>query len=496
MVLSASRHLRHSQLTSLPAESVQVSSSVSTALWASLFFPQLPLEVLRSEINDTPWVVVFDLRGQQSVYAASAPAQARGVEVGMLFTAAYALCPELETAPRDEASEQACLTKLADWAGQYSSVVSLEPQALVVEIGASLTLFGGLQAMQVHMLQALHQLGHEAHLAIAPTPQAALLLARCGVEECVNEVDALRATLGKLPIAALQMTDKQAALSTRLGLRSLYDLWRLPRAGLATRFGVEFVDYLARLLGQQTEPRLAHQTAPTFSARWSFPLETDNMTFIMHGIEQLLPKLASFMCRRELALNRIWMVLYHPENLSSRIELGMQQLCRESQHMLNLFHERLNQTKLSAPVLELELIADEFHAFVPGSQTMFADDDEQDAEWQQLIDQLQTRLGSEAVRGLQLRDEHRPEQAWAYGDAHEVDVVHNRPLWLMPQPCLLRNGLKGIELLSEPERIESGWWDGCDIRRDYYFGRDGVGRRLWLFCDLTNNNWYVHGLFG
>jgi protein ImuB len=36
-------------------------------------------------------------------------------------------------------------------------------------------------------------------------------------------------------------------------------------------------------------------------------------------------------------------------------------------------------------------------------------------------------------------------------------------------------------ILTGPERIESGWWDGGDVRRDYYMVETGDGQRAWVF---------------
>ncbi|ALP52898.1 hypothetical protein Tel_06860 [Candidatus Tenderia electrophaga] len=479
-----------------PPQSTPVAAAAKTSLWAALVFPRLALEVLREPVDESPWVVVQAQRGQSLVYAASEPARAQGVAMGMALTAAYALCPVLQTEERDAAAEQSCLAALADRAGQYSSMVSLEPDGLLLEIGASLKLFGGLGALQAQLRHTLQQLPHVVSMAVTPTPQAALLLARCAVEATVTEAEALRAALGDLPLAALSVSNKQARLFSRLGLRNLRDLWRLPGDGLARRFGREFVDYLNRLLGHTPEPRPAHQGAPEFSTRWVFPIETDNTTFILHALEQLLPQLIRFMRARELALERLQIMFYHPGKQISRLELGMQRLCRDAAHMLELLRERLEREVLIAPVLELELSADELHPFNAHNAPLFSRDDEDDGEWQQLLDQLQNRLGAAAVTGLQLLDEHRPEHAWDYGPAQSGETAPGRPLWLLPQPSPLPGGIRGMTLLSEPERIESGWWDGRDLRRDYYRARDKNGRRLWLFRDLNDGRWYLHGLFG
>lgn len=498
---AAAAHLQHALF---PSQSSRVSSPPATgraSLWMGLFFPRLSLEALDADVDARPWAAIDETHGKQIIHAASQPAREMGVEPSMALTAAYALCPELQTERRDHSAELACLTDLADGAVQYSSMVSLEPQALLLEIGASLKLFGGLQALWARVEGDLRQQPYGVDMAVAPTPQAALLLARCGMQARITENAASRAVLGKLPLAVLPVTEKQASLLGKMGLRKLHDLWRLPREGLIKRLGLEFIDYLDRLLGDKPEIRLPHKSAPSFSTAWPFPQETENMTFILHGIEQLLPPLVKFMGLRELALNRLAVIFYHPDKETSRLALGTRQLCRDEAHLSALIRERLNQEKLSAPVLELALEASEFHPAVIYNQSLFAPGDEQDTAWQQILDQLQTRLGEQAICQLQLRDEHRPEYAWAYGPTHHAEANSNRqlkkcPLWLLPQPQRLGRTLKGIKLTSEKERIEGGWWDGFDIRRDYYRARDHNGRHLWLFRDLQDGEWYLQGLFG
>ncbi|MCG8028115.1 MAG: DNA polymerase Y family protein [Candidatus Thiodiazotropha endolucinida] len=498
---AAASPLQHSLFSPQSRVDPEPSATGRSLLWMSLFFPRLSLEVLEADVDARPWAVTDEAHGKPIVHAASQPARKMGVESGMALTAAYALCPELQAEPRDRSAEQACLTDLADAAMQYSSVVSLEPQALLLEVGASLKLFGGLQALYERVEGDLRQQPYEVEIAVAPSPQAALLLARCAMQTCITERTALRAELGRLPLAVLPVSEKQATLLGRMGLRELRDLWRLPRAGLIKRLGLEFIDYLDRLLCDKPELRLSHKSAANFSASWHFTQETENLTFILYGIEQLLPRLVNFMRLRELALNRLQVVFYHQDKQASRLELGTRQLCRDERHLSTLIRERFNQEKLAAPVLELVLLAEEFHPAVIGNQSLFAPGEEQDSDWQQVLDQLQTRLGEEAVCHLQLCDEHRPEYAWAYAPTRPVEpkthgLLKRRPLWLMSQPQRLGSGLKEIQLTSEMERIEGGWWDGFDIRRDYYRARDRHGRRLWLFRNLQDGEWYLQGLFG
>ena len=76
-----------------------------------------------------------------------------------------------------------------------------------------------------------------------------------------------------------------------------------------------------------------------------------------------------------------------------------------------------------------------------------------------------------------------------------------RPLWLLAEPLALKTVADRpvfrdvLRFEDGPERIETGWWDGRDVRRDYYVAH-AAGRRLWVFRDCRASRWYLHGLFG
>jgi protein ImuB len=46
-----------------------------------------------------------------------------------------------------------------------------------------------------------------------------------------------------------------------------------------------------------------------------------------------------------------------------------------------------------------------------------------------------------------------------------------------------------------PERLESGWWRGPSVRRDYFRVETQHGAWLWIYRDMQTNNWYLHGVF-
>lgn len=78
--------------------------------------------------------------------------------------------------------------------------------------------------------------------------------------------------------------------------------------------------------------------------------------------------------------------------------------------------------------------------------------------------------------------------------------ISPRPLWMLDEPQRLapaRGSWPGLRLESGPERIETGWWDGGDVARDYYVAIDARGRRLWIFRRrFIPRHWFLHGIFG
>jgi protein ImuB len=76
-----------------------------------------------------------------------------------------------------------------------------------------------------------------------------------------------------------------------------------------------------------------------------------------------------------------------------------------------------------------------------------------------------------------------------------------RPVWLLPEPQPLAHLVETQPwvLRDGPERIESGWWDGHDIRRDYYIATTPSGETAWIYRDhrygIDDGEWFLHGLF-
>ena len=64
-----------------------------------------------------------------------------------------------------------------------------------------------------------------------------------------------------------------------------------------------------------------------------------------------------------------------------------------------------------------------------------------------------------------------------------------------PQFVWLDSRRERIIHCAGPERIETLWWRGPSVRRDYYRIATQSGSHLWIFRRLPDARWFLHGTF-
>jgi len=383
------------------------------------------------------------------------------------------------------------------------------PQALLLEIRGSLRLFGGLTRLQARIEAGLKTRGHEASMSITPTPRASLWLARMGQHRVIEDREALRPALGGLSLSALSLDPPLRRRLTRAGLHTLGDLWRLPRDGLARRFGPGLLLILNQALGDEPDPQ------PPWEAPWSFreTLELEE-TVVSHTrlLEYLavpLGRLCDELRAAHAAITRLHVHLLHAAHPPTRITVGVHRGTRDPARLLDLTREHLQRIRLTMTVRGIRLETDPAQTYEPEEGTLLPPGEGSGTDretWEQVMEQLQARLGRGQVTGLCTHDDLRPEQAWCdtppQGPDRSPPTSRHRPLWLLatPEPLPLRQGhpwRQGrLSLQTGPERIETGWWVGREIRRDYFLATDPGHNRLWIYRDLRSpGGWYLHGYF-
>ncbi|MDX1381048.1 MAG: DNA polymerase Y family protein, partial [Xanthomonadales bacterium] len=281
------------------------------------------------------------------------------------------------------------------------------------------------------------------------------------------------------------------------GLRTVGEVLRLPRKALARRVGTGACAYLDRVLGHRAHALRAYRPPPRYAATLDLPAELTHSPALLFPLQRMLGEMCGALRGLDRSLQQ-FTVRLHSEQDEQALGLVMQQPTRDPAVLLRLVRERLERLRLARPVRRIGLEAGTLLVHAPAQAGLLTEPGARAADVDGLIDRLRARLGSAAVRGLRGRPDHRPEHSWAFdtpaGDA-PCDALPARPAWLFPEPRPCDIGR--YHVLSGPERIETGWWDGGDCRRDYFVVRDRDGALLWAYREYKPRpGWYLHGLFG
>ncbi len=458
--------------------------------------------------------------------------------------ASAAPSPPLETAARsrskhlwyavvfvqlNEAEQSAAaLQRLCVHAQQFTSLVSMEmPNALLLEIKGSVRLFGSLERLHACIDAAWSRLQLCAHSATAPSTLAALWFARAAKRVLIEDPGLLAGALAQLPLACTGWDAERLQTLRAMGVTRVGELLRLPRAGLARRFGPAAMLDLDIALGRQAAPRRVFVRRERFRERCDFEAQIDTVAYLLKALEPLVARCARFLRERQAGVQALELRLRHRARPGTRLRLGLASITGEQRRLTDVLVHQLSRLELAAPALSMELLSGPLQPLSAASLDVFAPVRVAGGDSApQLVERLRARLGEEAVYGLCSIPEHRPEAAWrrvrelsleppgragaqmtrrriaAQSRMHELpEHGMPRPVWLLDAPVLLAappvQPPRQAALILEqgPECIESGWWDGRDVARDYYIARRTGGARLWVFQERQSKGWYLHGVF-
>jgi protein ImuB len=507
-------------------------------LWLALQFPQLPLDRLGPAAHEGPLALTAVDGSTPRIGVVNAAARAQGVRVGHTVAAALALCDVLRILPRDVRGEQETLRSLATVALGFSSHVGLHGEAgIVLEVEASQRLFDGLVPLSRAVLLACTTLGYSAQAAIAPTPSGARLLARQGERRIVRRTDTLENLVAGWPLELAEIPAATRVSLDGIGVRRFDALLRLPRAELARRFGRDLVHYLDGLFGRRAEPVEPFRPPEHFESGFELPYAIEHGQALAFPVSRLLRELGAWLLIRQQALLRAEIVLRHEDHPPSSVLLGLVRASGDVEHLIGLARAQIERLALPGPVSAMTLRALECGPLAGAARDLFASANERE-DIGRAIERLSSRLGAGAVRRLLEHAEHRPERAASRPPANELALPEtsrvrangagqpkggravaagaavndaaaayaataappaDRPLFLLDPVQPLEWWLRqagGATGFDGPERIESGWWDGAPVARDYFRIATTHGVRLWAYRERPpRDGWFVHGIF-
>ena len=492
-------------------QSFALATKPTRRLWLCIYLPTLPLQALSDKDEREAEAVFEDEKGMRRILLSDKKARAAGIIPGLAVNAALALLPTLCLKERSLLREQQALQTLAAWALQFTSFVCIEgPNILLLEIAGSLQLFGGLSSLERKIASGLKSQGVSALLSIAPTPLASTWLAKAGRRVSILAQADLTGALSKLPLRCLDWPESINESLNGMGITHVGDALRLPREGFARRFGAGRLAELDRALGRLPDPRPSYRAPEPFCSEYELSEEESASDLLLNVCQELLIELERFLLTRQLSVQRVLFIFFHLKEPATRLILGCVQAGRGIEHWFELLKIKFDQLELPAPVITIRLRGGQ-------SQLLTARTDEftfSDAGRRQgepiahLVERISARIGDESIQGVTTVAEHRPQYAWGFKDLEQAEncaavSTSRRPLWLLPEsrPLRLEQGIPmyqgALKLLDRPERLETGWWDGDGIARDYYVAVNPAGIHVWVYQDRRSKEaWYLHGIFG
>ena len=237
-------------------------------------------------------------------------ATSRGATAGDLQN----LTNDFHLLPHEPDEDRAALEALADSLESCSPIVGLEsfdelwpekkhpPESILMDVTGLAHLFGDEQRLAELATEQCQQAGYLVRIAIANTLGQAWAIARYSrqqfpvvleQEASAEQQTTCRATQ-ELPVESLRLPTEITETLHQLGIQSVGQLERLPRAELAMRFGHAIGLRLDQLSGQIDEPMIARRLPPEFQRHQSLDFPTRHR----ETIETIATRLVQELCQQ------------------------------------------------------------------------------------------------------------------------------------------------------------------------------------------------------
>ena len=526
------------------------------------------------------------------IAALDEPAIRAGLYLHQPLADALAVHPKLVCADAEPEAVQKALTALAAWAQRYSPATAPALRCgLWLDITGCAHLWGGEDGLAEDLIARLEARGIPARAAIAPTFGAAYALAHHAKRYLIapsatvipesasalirdlsgNRASAsgkipdsgrkarfrddgcgLSALLAPLPVERLRISEETASVLRKLGLFTIGDVQRLPRAGLARRFP-DLLPQLDKALGRA--PETIEFLCPP--SPWIERLRFAEPISAPEDLERVTLKLLDMLCARLQAERqggqRFEVSFFRCDGSAQTQAVSTALPVRDAARVFRLFREKLglidpgfgiDVAALAATHVE-PLEAQQANILRKVKSTACAE------ELAVLIDALENRLGEGRVYRLAARESYIPERAVKRAavfpetpkalsgivKGHQRRVrkdpgyrqagsgmtvpMAERPirLFLRPHPIDVtaaipdappmlfrwRKVVHRVVRADGPERISPEWWRGNgdaddDQVRDYYRVESAHGMRFWVFREGIYGGerpprWYLQGVF-
>ena len=458
----------------------------------------------------------------------------------------------------DPGADREALVRLAVDCQRFSPLVGLagtgdeQADGLWLEAGSVLHLFGGPDGLQIAVARHFQSAGLTIRQALASTPARAWGLARfacppaapAGQPEGMESWHREQEAFDRLPVAALRLSPLIRDNLRQLGIERVGQVRQLPRAGLRSRFGDQLTRRLDEADGRLEEVITAIHPPADLQASRFLDVPVSDRESLVRIVEQLAGPLCGSL-RSQGRGGLVWHCrLSPPEQRQAPLDLTVSlfQPTARLDQLMPLVRMQLDDRwspvagrhPVPADFVVQEVAVSVSRCVLLGERqrSLFDENPRLDRlALSRLINRLASRLGAAHVVRPRLGNGVRAEEAaWfeplvGNGTARPPAGPGRPPCPVSPlqRPLLLWSRPRAIAVVSldggpetdinlpallvadnrrwpvarrwGPERIETSWWRGGLVRRDYWRVETVEGRWWWVFRDLTSGDWFWHGAF-
>ena len=501
-------------------------------LWLAVRLPHLYIEALGHSYATQQSILVDH---KQHVWDYSQPLEQQKIQRGMPTSTAQlrvdaqllTLNNDVNTHVQKQLMEQ--FYQLTPYVQIYEVMApcGVLDTGFLLELSRCLKLFKGVNNLIKCAAKVLHDRDLSFCFGLAHTQQAAWLLSYTTVDYLTIDVENLTQKnfvdmIEQLPVDVMYAFPKQVEILKGMGFNFFADIAKQVKKdsfiSFRQRFDGEFCDALEEMLvlndsenkqvGLFNKPVNTFIPASIFCEELQFDFPVSNAELLRQPMQQLLQKLGDFLALHQLQTQTIeWRLLDIYHSCHSIVV----QFDRLHSHWLLPFELsviQLENQSLPFEVDTLQLVCS-ICTEVDYQQRslMVRENQPNDEEYVLSTARIIARLGKQNLFKLDMVDSHIPEYAVKSVEcnqhvAQQENLLSHgqRPSWLFKSPQKIRQKKSllfwqgDLTLIQGPERIEGHWWDE-PIKRDYYVAERSDATRLWVFHDVFDNQWFVHGVF-
>lgn len=458
---------------------------------------------------------------KEQVLAMSRHAYETGVRTGMRVGGVATISPETIMLDRDVLKEQQAINAVATALMQYTPEVALlDDASVVMDVTASLRLFGGHLRICQLIRSSIERLGFTAYVGAAPTSGGAWLLAHAArmrnrplVRRCIR-LSTLHRHLELLACHVLPAATPYLDWLRGLGALNLGAIRRLPRPGLLRRTNKQLINALDRAFGDEHELFEWIVPSPTFNAHAETFDRIEQADALMIGATGLVLQMTGWLTVQQLAVTTFTLSLEHERGRAAVaptfITISLAEPAWREPHLLRLLKERLSKVELTSPVIGLRLEAKQLQSMRPTTDQLFPEPGGTPEDFNRLMELLSARLGDVNVMKPLPTSDHLPEDGNRWVPAvskqkkeRDLGETLERPAWILPIPMELRiqnhrpfYAGSTLKIVEGPERIEARWWDGQLSARDYFVAEGSDSTMYWIYLERKiEARWFLHGLY-